>query len=139
MDPIDWDQAEDATAKALPKYIRQAEAGDFYADRRLRDIFSALVDSGRSPYPALLEYLSKHPLPPKRPPHRPPSPETERLREEIVWQIEVLRAKGATRLSAILQTSEQVHRSFDYVESIYKKHATHEIRHLAKLVSLISS
>lgn len=59
MEPIDWSEAEDATFKALPKTISDAEAGDPNAKRRLLDIFCAMVDAGQAPYPVLLAYVSR--------------------------------------------------------------------------------
>jgi hypothetical protein len=56
---IDWKGALDADAKALPKLIERAEAGNHEVALRLFDIFTARVNSGREPYPELLNYLSK--------------------------------------------------------------------------------
>lgn len=55
---VDWTQAEDVTAKYLPKTIELATKGDPVAKRRLLEIFCAMVDAGETPYRTLLEYLS---------------------------------------------------------------------------------
>jgi hypothetical protein len=58
IDSINWHEAEDADARAMPKLIEEAKAGNRESALRLLDIFCAMVDSGRPPYPELLSYLS---------------------------------------------------------------------------------
>jgi len=123
MEPINWHEAEDATLKALPKTIAEAEAGDPNAKRRLLDIFCAMVDANETPYPELLSYLSRQisaaligGYATKElgktllggPAHRRAAPETAFIHETVAWRVAELRASGMSREDAVSQTAEDL-------------------------------
>jgi hypothetical protein len=112
---IDWKGALDVDAEALPKLIERAEAGNHEVALRLLDIFTAMVDSGREPYPELLNYLSKcaakllsgaekdanKAFNLGKPRHRPKTTATRERDEVLAFRVEVLREGGMNRDSAI--------------------------------------
>jgi hypothetical protein len=133
---IDWKGALDADAQALPKLIEQAEAGGHEVALRLLDIFTAMIDSGREPYPELLNYLSKcfakllsgaekdanKALNLGKPRHRPKATAYRERDEVLAFRVEVLRESGMNRDPAIKQVAEQAKLSFDTVLNAYKQY-----------------
>lgn len=122
MEPTDWSRADDATLKALPATIARAEAGDPDAKQRLLDIFRAMVDSGRTPYPELLKYLSRHfsealrsKAPAKvlgkallgGPAHRRRLPEHDERDEALALAVRELIDAGSAELDAIHSVAER--------------------------------
>jgi hypothetical protein len=110
---VDWDSADDAALRVLPATIKRAEAGDRKAALRLLDVYCWLVRSGRPVYPELQEYLARcftslldglpadDALHLKNPRHRPPDPHI-RLRDEMAaFMVDILRAEGTPRRTAI--------------------------------------
>ena len=131
---IDWEGALDADAEALPKLIERAEAGNHEVALRLLDIFTAMVDSGREPYPELLNYLSRcatkllsgaekdanKAFNLGKPKHRPKTTATREGDEVLAFRVEELREGGMNRDSAIEQVAKQTKLSFDTVLNAYK-------------------
>jgi hypothetical protein len=134
IDSINWHEAEDADARALPKLIAEAKAGDRAASLRLLDIFCAMVDSGRPPYPELLSYLSgcladvldgkdaNQALGIKKPRHRPRGAKGDRRERGQLLALEVseLIDQGHTWETAINQVAEQHKETFDIVKHAYR-------------------
>jgi hypothetical protein len=132
---IDWKGALDVDAEALPKLIERAEAGNHEVALRLLDIFTAMVDSGREPYPELLNYLSKcaakllsgaekdanKAFNLGKPRHRPKTTATRERDEVLAFRVEVLREGGMNRDPAIEQVANQIELSFDTVLNAYKR------------------
>lgn len=133
---IDWKGALDVDAEALPKLIERAEAGDHEAALRPLDIFTAMVDSGREPYPELLNYLSKcfakllsgaekdanKALNLGKPRHRPKTTATRERDEVLAFRVEELREGGMNCDPAIEQVAKQTKLSFDTVLNAYKQY-----------------
>jgi hypothetical protein len=132
---INWDEAEDVTAKVLPKLIEEAKAGDRAASLRLLDIFCAMVDSGRPPYPELLSYLSgrlagvldgkdaNQALGIKKPRHRPRGAkglDTRERDELLALEVSELIDQGHTWETAIDQVAEQYKETYDIVKHAYR-------------------
>jgi hypothetical protein len=134
---IDWESAFDADAKALPKLIERAEAGNHEVALRLLDIFGARVYSGREPYFELLTYLAKctaklvsgaerdanKAFNLGKPRHRPKTTAYRERDEVLAFRVEVLREGGMSRDPAIKQVAEQAELSFDTVLNAYKQYS----------------
>lgn len=129
MTHMDWNEAEDATLKALPKTIVDAEAGDRNAKARLLEIFCAMVDSGSTPYPALLAYVSRHfkeALDSKGgkdvlarallggPGHRLRPPERDERDQGLALAVQELTKVGHAELAAIQEVAEH----YGYTEKV---------------------
>jgi hypothetical protein len=133
---IDWEGALDADAEALPKLIERAEAGNHEVALRLLDIFTAMVDSGREPYPELLNYLSRcatkllsgaekdanKAFNLGKPRHRPKTTAYRERDEVLAFRVEELREGGMNRDTAIKQVANQIEKSVDTVLNAYKRH-----------------
>lgn len=147
-DDIDWETAEDVTAKALPSLIERADKGDVNAKRRLLEIFNAQVDANQTPYSDLLQYLARcfesaleSPTAAKTlgqsllgsPAHRPPSPKTKSRNEAIVLEVALLRAKNISRDAAVEQVAGNYSLNTETVLEIYKA-GQHDIKHLAEVL-----
>ena len=140
IDSINWHEAEDADARAMPKLIEEAKAGNRESALRLLDIFCAMVDSGRPPYPELLSYLSgrlagvldgkdaNQALGIKKPRHRPRGAkglDTRERDELLALEVSELIDQGHTWEKAIGQVAERYKETHDIV-----KHAYRTYRHL---------
>ena len=135
IESINWDEAEDVTAKALPKLIEEATAGDRESALRLLDIFCAMVDSGRPPYPELLSYLSgclaevldggdaNQALSIKKPRHRPRGSkglDTRERDELLALEVSELINQGHTWERAMAQVAERYKKTYDSVKHAYR-------------------
>jgi len=148
-----WDEAEDVTAKYLPDLIKKANDGNAHAKRRLLDIFCAMVDASKTPYPELLGYLSQHiseALNGKDaalklgkallggPANRLASPETEFIHEVVAWEVAELRSRGMLREDAVSKVVDDLWElglDDDAILKAYKKHSKRpEFKWLVKLL-----
>jgi hypothetical protein len=132
---VNIEDYEDITPHILPKLIVSAKAWDAEAARRLLGIFCGCVDSNRPVYPELLVYLSvclgaiadgadvNRALHVARPKHRPPSSEKTRRDEDLVIQVQQLRADGKYRVDAIAEVADKNGLALDTVEKVYKAKA----------------
>lgn len=140
MEPIEWDKAEDATLRALPNTIKAAEDKknpDPNAKRRLLEIFCWQVNTGKIPYPELMNYLSRQfgealeseeaaPTIAKLllggPAHRSPNPEKEMLDEALAVEVNRLVMQGKTELECFSRIADEFNVTEDVVSHAWRKY-----------------